>query len=240
MAPSRQSSCQLMIHSGIAPLDLQLGGLFPGRLHLLTGGPGTGKSTACLHFLYAGLRQGEPVGLLTVDRLADLDSHARCIGFDLKTLLFTGQLALLRYRAEFGGLLAYTGSPDRVIDDFRRLIAEVRPARLVIDPLTPFLGHGSASGDVLAALGQMLDGLGATALLTYPADVSDGYDARLEPIVQRAAAIVHFARGDGGTHRMRIVQTRPCVTPAATVRFALRPGAGLVPLDGDLKTAKRS
>jgi KaiC/GvpD/RAD55 family RecA-like ATPase len=227
-----------MIHSGIAPLDQQLGGVFPGRLHLLTGGPGTGKSTACLQFLNAGLRNGEAVALLTLDRLADLSSHARCTGLDLGPSLLTGRLALLRFRPEFASLLARAGLPDRVIDDFRRLIAGVQPARLVIDPLTPFLADGSASGAALAALGHLLDALGVTALITYPGDVSAGYDARLDPIVQRAAAIVHFVRDDGGTNRMQIVQTRPCATPANPVRFALRPGAGLVTLAGENQPAE--
>jgi hypothetical protein len=124
-----------------------------------------------------------------------------------------------------------------VIDDFRRLIAAVQPARLVIDPLTPFLADGSASGAALAALGQLLDALGVTALITYPGDVSAGYDARLDPIVQRAAAIVHFARDDGGTNRMQFVQTRPCATPANAVRFALKPGSGLVPLAAEHQPA---
>lgn len=197
-----------MIHSGIAPLDQQLGGVVPGRLHLLTGGPGTGKTTACLHFLNAGLRKGEHVALLTFDRLADLTSHARCNGLDFGPPLLTSRLVLLRFRSEFASLLACAALPDRVIDDFRRLISAVQPARLVIDPLTPFLAYGSASGAALAALGQLLDGLGVTAILTYPADVSSGYDARLDPIVQRAAAIVHISRDDDGTSRMQIVQSR--------------------------------
>lgn len=222
-----------MIHSGIAPLDQQLGGVFPGRLHLLTGATGTGKSTACLQFLNAGLRTDEPVALLTLDRLADLTSHARCTGLDLGPPLLTGRLVLLRFRAEFANLLARAGSSDRVIDDFRRLLAKVQPARLVIDPLTPFLADGSASGAALAALGLLLDRLGVTAILTYPADVSQGYDARLDPIVQRAAAIVHFSRGDGATNRMQIVQNRSGVTPASAARFALSTGGGLVTIAGE-------
>lgn len=217
-----------MIHSGIAPLDQQLGGLFPRRLHLLTGGPGTGKSTACLHFLQAGLEEDEPVGLLTLDQVGDLASHAHCIGLDLKAPLRTGRLVVLRYRMEFTSLLSRAGLPDQVMNDLGRLIGSVQPVRLVIDPLTPFLTDGPASAATLASLAQLLDGLGVTTILTYPANVADGYDARLDPIVQRATAIVHFARGDAGTNRMQIVHTRSCATPASVVRFAVRPGAGLV------------
>jgi KaiC/GvpD/RAD55 family RecA-like ATPase len=230
---SPQSTCQLLvIHSGIAPLDQQLGGVFPGRLHMLTGGPGTGKTTAGLHFLHTGLRKGDAVGLLTLDRLSDLASHARSIGLDLEPALRAGRLVLLRFRLEFTSLLP-SAVPARVIDDLRRLIGVFQPARLVVDPLTPFLADGSASGAALTALAQFLDELDVTAMLSYPADVSAGYDARLDPIAQRAAAIVHFEHGDRSTRRMRIVQARPCVTPPRAVRFVIKPGIGFVTVASD-------
>jgi KaiC/GvpD/RAD55 family RecA-like ATPase len=201
--------------SGIPPIDKQLGGLYPGRLHLLTGGPGTGKTTACLQFLHAGLRKGEPVGLLTLDRTSDLVSHARSIGLDLETPLRDGQLLLLRFRSAFNSLVERSGSPDQMIDDFCQLIAEIHPTRVVVDPLTPFLGERSASGAALAALAKVLEELGLTTVLTYPGDVSAGYDARLNSVVQRAAAIVHFARRDAGSDRVQIVQARGILAQSA-------------------------
>jgi KaiC/GvpD/RAD55 family RecA-like ATPase len=222
-----------MIHSGIAPLDEQLGGVSRGRLHLLTGGPGTGKSTACLQFLNAGLSNGEPVALLTLDRLTDLISHSRSIGLELEPALRAGRLLLLRFREEFGRVLDWTGLPDQVMEDLRRSITEIRPTRLVIDPLTPFLADGSARGLVLAALAQMLEDLGITTVITFPGDVSADYDAHLDQVVQRAAAIIHLTRGDGGIHRMQFVQSRSHAAPSTAVRFGLRAGVGLVMLDGE-------
>jgi KaiC/GvpD/RAD55 family RecA-like ATPase len=222
-----------MIQSGIAPLDHQLGGVFPRRLHLLTGGPGTGKSTACLQFLQAGLRVGEPVALLTLDRLADLASHALSLGLELEAVLRSGRLVLMRFRPEFSRLLSNTASPDRLLDDLRRLITTNQSTRFVIDPLTPFLAEGGASAAAFAALTAFLDEAGVTTILTYPADVSAGYDARLEPVVRRAAAIVHLTRAGTSAHRMQIVQTRFRAAPAGAVRFVLTPGAGLVTEDGE-------
>ena len=214
------------IPSGIAALDTQIGGVFPGRLHLMTGGPGAGKTTACLRFLHAGLRGGEPVGLITLDRLTDLASHARSTGMDLEPALRTGRLLLLRFRTEFARLLECAASPGQVIDELRRLIVEIQPMRLVVDPLTPFLTDGSASGSALAALAHLLDELGVTAIVTHPHSVADGYDARIDPIVQRAVAIVHLVRG-GGVSRMQVVQTRARVVPAV-VRPGSKPGRARV------------
>ncbi len=218
-----------IIPSGIAPLDQLLGGFSSGRLHLLSGGPGTGKSTACLQFLHAGLRQGEPVALVTHDRTSDLVSHARSVGMELAAPVRAGRLLLVRFGGMFNSLLEGAGSADQMIDDFFRFVTEIRPARLAIDPLTPFLAERSASGRALATLGQMLEEMHLTTLLTFPGDTSVGYDARVEPIVQRAAAIIHLAREDGGVRRMQIVQSRTHATSVALARFEVKPGIGLVP-----------
>ncbi|MGH7469337.1 MAG: RAD55 family ATPase [Longimicrobiales bacterium] len=219
-----------MIHSGIAPLDQQVGGMSPGRLHLLTGGPGTGKTTACLNFLRAGLDAGDDVVLLTLDRPGDLVAHARCLSLELEPAVRSGQLELLRFKPDFTRALANAVVPDRSIGDLDRLLMGIRYARVVIDPITPFLADSSVSGAVVAALAHWLDRLGATSLLTYPADVSDGYDARLDPIVQRAATIAHLARGNAGTHRMSIVQNRVSAAPLSAISFAWKPDTGLSPL----------
>jgi KaiC/GvpD/RAD55 family RecA-like ATPase len=224
-----------MIRSGSAPLDAQLGGVIPGRLHLLTGGPGTGKSKACLQFLGTGLRRGEPVGLVTLDRLTDLASHARSTGLDLDGPLRTGQLLLLRFRGEFPRLLDSAGLPGLVVEDLRRLIADARPTRLVVDPLTPFLADGTSSGSALAALAQFLDELGATTIVTYPRDVTDGSDARLDSIVQKAGAIVHLVRRGGGAIRTQVVQAR---VPLTSALARPTPGLGLVTIDRETQAAE--
>jgi KaiC/GvpD/RAD55 family RecA-like ATPase len=214
--------------SGIAPLDEHLGGLIPGRLHLLTGGPGTGKSTACYHFLQAGLRTGESVALLTLDRLGDLAAHATSIGFDLAGGLRDRKLGLLRYRPEFARYLASSASPFRAMDDLWQLIVDIQPTRLVIDPISPFLTDSTASGAAVAALAQLLDGFGVTTLLTYGGDLSAHYDARLNALIQRAAVIAHLAREQNGGLCMRVVQSRTRPAPANDIRFDLVPGTGLV------------
>jgi KaiC/GvpD/RAD55 family RecA-like ATPase len=226
-----------MIHSGIAPLDAQLGGLFPGRLHLLTGGPGTGKSTACLQFLAAGLRKGEPAALVTLHRLSDLVSHARSAGLDLERGLRTGRLLVLRFRADFTRALDCAGLPSAVLDDLHRLISEIQPVRLVIDPITPFLGDGLPPASALAALARFLDELGITTIVTHPRDVSDGCDARLDPLVQRAVAILHLARGGGGSSRVRVVQARGHIAPALARRVSW-PGLGPVRVERERRPAE--
>ena len=216
-----------MIRSGITPIDAQSGGFVRGRIHLLTGGPGTGKTTACLQFLKEGLKQGDRVALLTAERLDDLSSHAQSIGLDLVTAVRDGRALLLNYRSEFARHLAWSGLPDVVVADFRRLLNDVRPVRLAIDPITPFLNAGSVAGAVLAALTTTIEDLGATTIVTFPGNVSAGYDLRLESIAQCAALIIELSHGEAGVYRMRTLQARSLNAPTAANEFVLRTGIGL-------------
>ena len=215
-----------MINSGIAPLDEQLGGMVRGRIHLLTGGSGTGKTTACLQFLNAGLQRGEPVGYITADQVPDLVAQARSIGFDLESPLRAGRLLLLRFRADFSHQLHWAGAPGQPIDELRVAIAALRPARLVVDPITPFLGEGSTTQPAVG-ISEFLEELGATTMLTYPGDVAGGYDARIGSVVQHAALVLHLTRGEADCRRLQVVQSRTRAAPASAVNFVFRPGVGL-------------
>ena len=54
---------------------------------------------------------------------------------------------------------------------------------------TPDFPQCGFSGRAIA----ILDHLGATSMLTYPGDLSGRYDRRLEPLSQRAGAILHLS-----------------------------------------------
>ena len=60
------------VPTGVVGLDEVLGGgLTPGRLYLLEGYPGTGKTTLALEFLLEGVRRGEPVLYVTLSETAE-------------------------------------------------------------------------------------------------------------------------------------------------------------------------
>lgn len=214
------------MQSGIVPLDHHLGGIQRGRLHLLTGGAGAGKTTACLQFLQVALRAGDAALLITADRSADVASHARCVGLQLESVVRTHRLLVARFGAQFGSNIA-AAAPDAVCAELAALIAEVQPSRIVIDPLTPFLGDRPACTAGLQAVVRLLDSSDASTIFTYHEDVSAGYDARLHVVVQHAAAVVHMVRGDDGARRMRVVQARwqsasPELIPAPVKRTRTR------------------
>src|SRR6478672_6418019 len=130
----------MTIRSGIDLLDERLGGLQSGRTYVLTGAPGTGKTVACLEFLFAGISEGEKVAMLTVDDPSDF------LGIDLDDALRREQLVLLRYQLDFARRFSRAISPELAFEEFRRLLGTEPPTRLVIDSIAPFLEAGHASG----------------------------------------------------------------------------------------------
>jgi KaiC/GvpD/RAD55 family RecA-like ATPase/DNA-binding response OmpR family regulator len=224
---SNQRARTAMIRSGIAPLDERLGGVAPGRIHLVTGGLGTGKTAACLHFINAALREGERAAMLTGDRGSDLKDLARYLGIDLDTPLRDGRLQLLRFSAEFARRFAHSSSHERVFSDLRKMIGTESLARIAIDPLDPFLGEGGPVTAGGLALVNFLEALGATAMLTHAADPTGSFDRRLDAIIARSAAVVRLERGHGNVYYLGVVRARASDIPSAPLAFQIRRGLGI-------------
>jgi circadian clock protein KaiC len=77
------------VSTGIAGLDLVLGGGLPaGRVTLLSGGPGSGKSMIGLQCLLHGADAGQP-GVLVMfeERAAAVRQNASSLGWDLARLV---------------------------------------------------------------------------------------------------------------------------------------------------------
>lgn len=219
-----------MIPSGIAPIDERLGGLVAGRPYVLTGAPGTGKTVACLEFLHAALERGEPAAIVTHDDPTDLLAQGEFLGIDLERALDEDRLVLLRYQLDFARRFGRASSPDVAFEELTRLLGEVRPTRIVIDSVSPFLEAGMASGAGIRAMLQFLDRSGATSMLTYPADLAGLYDRRLEPLVQRAAAIFHFSVTADHAGVIDIRKVRYQVPSTAPISFRVAPGDGITSL----------
>jgi len=179
--------------SSVLPHD-PLERLVPGRAHVLIGGPGTGKTELCLRFIAAGLAAGERTAMLVVSRGSDIKAHAKRLGIDLDDALRFDRLVLLRYHPDFFERLSHAAPPRRVVDELERILAPIHPSRVVIDSFAPLVADGPAGGAIIAALSAYLERLGATSLLTYPEDLSGGYDRRLETLLQNAAALLRLER----------------------------------------------
>lgn len=217
-----------LVASGIGPLDERIGGLVARRCYVLSGAPGTGKTAACLAFIGTAILRKEPAVILTQDDPTDLISEANFLGLDLERALADERVILVRYQLDFVRRFARAASPDVAFDELQRLIGATQPARVVIDSVAPFLEAGAASGAGILALLAFLDRLGCTSMITYPADLAGLYDRRVEPLAQRAGAILHFARDAERELCIEIRKIRYTVPSTAPVHFAIRSGQGIV------------
>jgi circadian clock protein KaiC len=217
-----------IIPSGIALLDDWIDGVRDDGVHLLTGGSGSGKSTIALQFADAALRRGEPVAMLVNARVDDVKSHARYLGLNLVPPLRDGRLLLLRYRPDFVHRAAHAVSSDQVVADLSRIVAPHTPARIVIDTISPFMTGPAPIRPVVVELADWLGRIGSSTLLTFPEDLSGGYDRDLEPLVQNAAAVIRLVREDADVRRAELVSLRYPAPATASRRFVIREDAGIV------------
>ncbi len=131
---------QGMMETGIGGLDEVLrGGLPPRAVHLVTGEPGTGKTTLAMQFLMAGRDAGERVLFVTLSQSeADLRRIARSHGFTLDGFdvrevspLEVAGVAVERQT------VVHTADVELadLMQSIRTAIDEVEPTRVVFDSL---------------------------------------------------------------------------------------------------------
>lgn len=218
-----------MVSTGISELDQRLGGLAAGRYYLLTGTPGAGKTSACLHFLAEGLRSGEPCAILTQENPDDLFAQAQFIGHDFRRAVADDSLALLQYRMDFSDNYSRVGNPKAVAHEMVEVMTGLRPRRLVVDSILPFIHAGGAMHGAATSLLHVMDDLQCTAYFTVPGDLGDSFYARLyDPLVSGTAGVLHFEMQGDDVRQVSIRKIRQAPMSSEPLRFLIRPGLGIV------------
>jgi len=127
------------IATGIAELDemLQNRGFSRGSSILLSGTPGSGKTSMTFSFIDAACRRGERCAYFGFEESAAQTLHnMKSIGLDLQQWVENGLLQLHTSRISMYGLETHLLTMYRVIEEFR-------PAVVVLDPLTTLTDVGS-------------------------------------------------------------------------------------------------
>jgi circadian clock protein KaiC len=126
------SSSEKRITSGIASLDEKMeGGILQGSTTALVGASGVGKTTFAFQFIAEGVKAGEPGIFLSLEESPkQLARMASKYGYDVNELEAKG-LTLV-------SIVAEETSADAFVSILSSLIAEKKPARLVIDSISAF------------------------------------------------------------------------------------------------------
>jgi circadian clock protein KaiC len=159
----RHAASTERVSAGFERLDSMLGGgLFRGTSTLITGAPGTSKTTLAGKFAESACRRGERTLFVSFDESADaIARNLSSVGIHLKTHVKSGLLRMYSAHTEANG-------PDEQLIILRSLVREHRPRCMVIDPLSAIAKAGrlGTARDVAGRLIYMLKDAGITVVTT--------------------------------------------------------------------------
>lgn len=175
--------------TGVPGLDEVLhGGLLSGRLYLVDGNPGAGKTTLAIQYLLEGLRAGERCLYVTLSESeAELVAGARSHGWSMDGIEIVEIIADARELASEEQLTMYHPAEVELSETTRKLLDAVdayRPQRMVLDSLSELrlLAQGSLRyRRQVLALKQFFAGRNCTTLFLDDRTTEDS-DLQLQSI----------------------------------------------------------
>jgi len=205
--------------TGIPGLDQITGGGLPqGRVTLVAGSAGAGKTLLGLNFLVAGARQyGEPGVLMTFEEpAAKVALNVRSLGFDIDELVRTGQLAVLAFQVDPSEIVA-AGEFDfepifAILDDAIRQVGAKRVLLDTIEVIFGAFGDDAIVRSELIRLVRWLDDRGVTVVLTGERGNSGDNGLTRHGIEEYVTDCVivldHRVTAEISTRRLRVVKYR--------------------------------
>jgi circadian clock protein KaiC len=197
------------VSSGFPDLNSMLGGgLFRGSSTLITGAPGTSKTTLAGQFAESACRRGERTLLVSFDEGADrIARNLTSVGIHLGPHMKSGLL------------LAYSGrtdatNPEEHLIRIIALLRKHRPRCMVIDPLSAIAKIGALSS-ARAVSSRLIHTVRDLHITTYITALVDGPDPQAEATELQISTIadtwIHLSYVVNGGERNRaltIVKSR--------------------------------
>jgi circadian clock protein KaiC len=197
------------VSTGVDRLDSMLsGGYYRGSSVLITGAPGTAKTSLSAAFAYAAVLRGERTLYVSFDESPDqIVRNVASIGFDLRPHVASGALVLhsLRGRAE---------NPEAHVTRMRALLREIEPKNFVVDPLSALDQRGCEANAEAAAL-HVLDlvksagiTIVSTSLLGNSLPLSEQTPLNISTIADTWIHVSYVSQGGERNRALTIVKSR--------------------------------
>jgi len=192
--------------TGIEGLDDILGGGLPyGRLYLVQGDPGVGKTTLALQFLFAGVQNGEPGLYITLSETREeLVQVARSHSWDLDAISILEMDATDALSPDAQNTLFHPSEVE-LGETTDKILAEtdrVQPRRVVFDSLSEvrlLSGGGLRYRRYILALKQHFAARGATVMLID--DLTAAPTRELHSLAHGVLTLEHIRPEYGGERR---------------------------------------
>jgi circadian clock protein KaiC len=211
--------------------DILRGGLSPDCLYLLSGTPGTGKTTLALQFLLEGVRLGESCLYVTLsESRREIAKVARSHGWDLAKLNICELVPSEHNLSVDSQLTVFNPSELELGETTEAMIAAVRqykPRRVVLDSLSELRLVAQNSlryRRQILALKQFFGGLDCTVLMLD--DMTGGFeDGQLQSIAHGVIMLEQLANQYGAERRrLRVVKMRGVAFRGGYHDFMIRKG----------------
>jgi len=204
-----QGALDKRVSAGITALDSMLGGegYFRGSSILLSGTPGTGKTSLGAHFVEAACARGERCVFFSFEESApQILRNMRSIGVNLGQWVDKGLLRFQAARPSTFGL-------EMHLVIMHKLIAEFNPSIVVVDPLNALL-HAGAEFEAQSMVLRLVDFLkskGITALMTSLAHESaptEQSDVEISSIVDTWISLRDIERSGERNRGLYVLKAR--------------------------------
>lgn len=189
---------------GLPELDQMLaGGIYRGSTVLVTGMPGSGKTTLGGLFASAACARGERVVMFTFEESPEqVIRNEKSVGIDLAPWREQGLLRIVATRPGAFGLERHLAVKHKNIVDFD-------PQHVIIDPVSALTGERYEVEAMLARLIDFLKARGVTAFLTaLIRQRDDGAMLEISSVVDTWIELTNHEYNGERTHGISIVKSR--------------------------------
>jgi len=197
------------VTSGVERLDAMLGGgLYRGTSTLISGAPGTAKSTLAAAFAEAASRRKEPTLYVSLDEApGQIVRNLASVGINLAAPLSAGLLQII-------GLRARSGSPEAHVARIREAIEAHGAKNLVVDPISALCSGTNERMAVDAAL-QVLDlakskgiTLVSTSLLADGASLAEQTPVDISAVADTWLHLSYVSQGGERNRALTVIKSR--------------------------------